>query len=511
MKLFGQDIRRRVVRVAVVVVIASVILPVVAKTTKWKAGATYKPDKTAKSFLDAINWDNGVPEPGDTVVIAATSYWDNPVYIGSENGMTDNVETFDVGDKGLTLEVTTSYTRMLVNFTGSGKIVKTGQGRLGVACNSSFSGGLEVQDGMLEGWGQYMFGTGEINFVATDSAHPSITSDAWNGAVTNAIRFTGVDVGYQVYASGQPYSFGLLTATHDCSFRQTNGQLTFLRPVSAPGKTLTFYLGRSADGGSNNPGMLFNSSVDAALDLEPIEGSPYVRPVVLYGGTSCPDDGLTVGVGDCQLGKNSRWAGTNVVLRANAQKLTFYHKQNLSANACVVIENGAKLNVLEGVTISIRSLTVGGVAVPSGCYTRADLPSVIEGAGSVIVGAAKRTTWIGGLNGGSDTSTSGGTPKSIYDASNWDNGVPEPGGTLVFTNAYSWSRVALVGLSGETFDIGSKGIVIETASHVKLNLNLTGSGAVVKTGAGALGLRSILLMREGRAFLKGASSRSFRG
>ena len=84
-------------------IIATAAASASAKTTTWTGGATGKAG-TAMSFLAAANWDNGVPEPGDTVVINASTAWDNPVYIGQEAGSTDTAETFDIGSAGLTIE-----------------------------------------------------------------------------------------------------------------------------------------------------------------------------------------------------------------------------------------------------------------------------------------------------------------------------------------------------------------------------------------------------------------------
>lgn len=470
--------------------VAAVAISASAKTTTWTAGTTYKTDKVAKRFSDPNNWNNGAPEPGDTVVIEGTSGWDNPIYIGIENGATDTIETFDFGDKGLTLEIKTSYTRFLVDFQGTGRVVKTGGGKLGLACDSSFTGGCEMQAGLIEAWDNgnvFRFGTEPIEFVNSASAHPGVTSDSWGASLKNAMLFSGLDEDYTVSSLGQAYTYGLVTATHDCSFKQTYGVLTFGSPVSATGKTLTIAIGRQKDANSA-PGVKLSSSVDASLVFNPIEGSLYVTPIVFEGVSTNPDNGLTVGVSDCQFSASARWGGTNIVLRSNAEKLTLKSSSNLSADAYVSIENDAKISVAQGVTVGIRGLTVKGTPVPSGYYTKVELPLVIDGDGCVAVGMGKRTTWLGGLTGGSITSPNGGTPLSIFDPANWDNGVPVKGDILVFTNTYHWSKTAYVGLEGETFDIGSEGIVIETVSHIKLNTKLTGSGTVVKTGSGTLGV-----------------------
>ena len=52
----------------------------------------------------------------------------------------------------------------------------------------------------------------------------------------------------------------------------------------------------------------------------------------------------------------------------------------------VMMADGGKLVVSNGVTFCCRSLTVGGVSKHGGWYTAQRLPGVIEGTGRVRVG-----------------------------------------------------------------------------------------------------------------------------
>ena len=83
---------------------------------------------------------------------------------------------------------------------------------------------------------------------------------------------------------------------------------------------------------------------------------------------------------------------------------------------------------------------------------------------------AKTTTWIGGATG------------QFSAAANWDNGVPASGDTVKFTKA--------VELTGETFDIGADGLVIDNSAALTDRVVFTGAGRLTKTGAGQMVVRT---------------------
>jgi signal peptidase I len=137
---------------AVAIVAFALATPAGAKTTKWAGGATggsSAKSGTAKSFVDPANWDNGVPAPGDTVVFDTTSDYNNQIFVGGQDGSTYTNEFFDIGSAGLTIDMQTSYVWINVNFTGPGKIVRTGKGYFKPLCDSDFTGGAEIQNGSL--------------------------------------------------------------------------------------------------------------------------------------------------------------------------------------------------------------------------------------------------------------------------------------------------------------------------------------------------------------------------
>lgn len=82
---------------------------------------------------------------------------------------------------------------------------------------------------------------------------------------------------------------------------------------------------------------------------------------------------------------------------------------------------------------------------------------------------AKTTTWIGG-----DT-----TAGIWTDDANWDNGAPSSGDTAVIANDVSATRTIVVGADGMT-------IVVGDGKTLKVRACLSGSGTLVKQGAGNL-------------------------
>ena len=452
-----------------------------AKTTTWTAGATYKDGKIAKSFADPNNWDNGAPEPGDIVVVNCASFWDNPVYIGIENGSSDTVETFDLGSEGLTFNITSAYTRFHVNFTGAGKIVKIGNGNLGFDCDTSHTGGTEIRAGKLEPWkASLKLGTAPIVMTTGYGGTPTFGTDSWGSGFVSAIEVKG-DTSYTILSSGQYFPFdGEMSFEHDTTFSCTFGGITFHKAVTATGHTLTVKGDRTIDN-NNPPNILFNRSVDAHLVKN---GNKQLQ---LNGVSPYPDNKLTINEGSCIIGSDGYWGGTNIVLGSSAVELKVNKVGALSDRTVITISDSAKINI-NASQLRIRALTVKGQPIEEGYYTAATLPAIVTGTGTLVVSSGKRTVWLGGVT-GTGVGPKDGTAKSIYEAANWDNGVPEPGDTLVFTNSTSWNTMAFVGPFGESFDIGEKGIVIESnGGNTKFAVNFTGSGKITKTGSFNLGV-----------------------
>lgn len=436
-----------------------------AKTTTWTGGATGKAG-TAMSFLAEENWDNGVPEPGDTVKIDAATAWDNAVYIGSENGATDTAETFDIGEAGLTFDVASEYTKLLVSFTGSGKIVKTGTGRLGFASDSNHAGGVEVRNGTIaiQKTG-LVLGSGAVELSTAYGGAPSLFPELWDSGIKNDVRIRGEASSHKALSSGQKFTFfNPVSAEHDVEFEGKYSEVKFSADVTAVGRTLTVRAHRDKDNFA--PDFTFAKKVDANLVKT---GN---KRLYLNGTTENPDNSLTIREGSCTIGASGHWGGTNIVLESGAVELAVSAVGALSDGACIRIDGDAKVNVAAPY-LRVRSLTVGGSPVADGIYYASTLPAAVSGAGGLCVGtAAIPKVWVGGAS-------------SLFsDASNWSDGVsPASGDYLVFTNSTA------VTLESESVDIGEKGLTIQNAAELQCHVAFTGPGKIVKGGAGRLVLR----------------------
>ena len=444
--------------------------PALAKTTTWRGTA----NDTGLRFDAAANWSGGVPESGDTVVIdtAGTAY-NNPVTIGVEG------ESFDIGAAGLTFEVTRGFTKLLVNFTGTGKIVKTGAGRLGFGVNSSFTGGTEIREGKLEPWksGTPSFGTAAVEFESDGTTEPGLQTDIWGTGIGNALEFTGSIGEYTALSSGQPFTFGgTVSSTHDLAFTSWGtGKLTFNAAISAAGSIITV---DSSDVRNTNT---LARAVDANVKAKG------VGLLLLSGNSPASGNTLTVENGNCEISASAFWGG-DVAFSGSTANLTLRGEANLSPSAGISIDEGCTAKLyLAGGSATVKSLSIGGVTVADGTYTAANLPAAI-GSGTLVVSSAKRTVWIGGMT-GTGSGYAEGTPQSFFDQANWDNGVPAAGDTIVVTNSTAqWNRHVFFGTSGETLDIGAKGITIDNAGWIKCAVKFTGSGKIVKVGSGVFGV-----------------------
>lgn len=209
--------------------------------------------------------------------------------------------------------------------------------------------------------------------------------------------------------------------------------------------------------------------------------------LLLSGNSPASGNTLTVENGNCEISASAFWGG-DVAFSGSTANLTLRGEANLSPSAGISIDEGctAKLYMAGG-RATVKSLTIGGVPVEDGTYTAATLPAAI-GSGVLTVNSAKRTVWIGGMT-GTGSGYAEGTPQSFFDPANWDNGVPAAGDTIVVTNSTAqWNRHVFFGTSGETLDIGAKGITIDNTGWIKCAVKFTGSGKIVKVGSGVFGV-----------------------
>ncbi len=463
-----------------------------AKTTTWIRPCNYSSaSKVPYEFTDASNWDNGAPAPGDTLVITnRDTGWDKQVYVTAASD-------FDLGTSDLTFQIDNSaYTRIAINFTGSGRIVKTGNGRYGVAGNASHTGGTEVRNGNIEPWGNYTFGTGAITLTRAYGNTPKLQTDTWNVGLKTPLVFEGSGNGYTMLETGQLWTFwNTVTSEFDFTVYAKYGTMAFHGDVSAPGHTITVKGSRTQDN-NNPPNIVFHKAVNASLVKQ---GE---RSLTLNGTSTDIDASLTVEDGPCIFGAAARWAGTNIVMYAPSKTMTLNSSDNLSTNAVLHLSAGAKLSISNAVVQAVKSLFVDGVEVDAGLYSAATLPAAITNTsfstGMLVVrsGNGKSAgfkTWIGMVENA-----------RFSDPANWsDNSAPQPGDVLLFPS----SAPGKIVLEAETFDIGAAGITVisyyKAWEGICCYVSFTGSGSFTKLGNGAFTVRADSSHTGGTVFYDG--------
>lgn len=477
------DLRSFVMRGACSLSLLMAGSPAFAKTTTWKTGWTGSKETAALDFNSTDNWDNGVPVAGDIVVIpelGGTAY-NNWLKIGG---------SLDIGAEGLTLQVDASYFQCDVVFSGSGSIKKTGKGRLGVSGVSTFAGGTFVSAGEVNARReQSTFGSAPIVLQVTGSAQdPKLSTDAWGCGIANDIQVTGSrSTPLVLLATGQEFRFrGKLMSDVDLIIQANNGKVYFDGGIEMPGRLLTAKVRdwSTETTGGNAPSFVISKSVNASIKKELVASLQFKAGCVGTG----RDNDLTVSKGSVLFESGATWAGTNIVMETNSTEFKVNGADAICDQTSMAITGLAKIAIVSGVSLQLKKLAVNGQTIEEDVYAETDLPNVVSGAGALIVSSGKRTTWLGGVT-GTGVAPQAGTPMSIYDPANWDNGVPAPGDTLVFTNKTSWNTMAFVGPFGDSFDIGEKGVVIEcNGGNTKFGINFTGSGKITKIGNGNFGL-----------------------
>lgn len=444
------------------------------RTLTWKLAPN-----TQGKFLDSQNWESdgqpAQPEPGDLLIVNVSgSAWNKIVKIG------DATETFDFGSAGLTVQIDSGYVQLDVKFAGSGKLVKTGNGRYYLSCDSTHTGGTEIRAGYLcpNKNSLIQLGTGEIEFTTADGASPSLSSaDNYGCGFKNAVRFSGAwDGDYVALQTGQAFTFGSnVTAEHDVAFNGTNGGVTFDDEVNAEGCEISISADRAKE--TTLPNFTFKKSVDASFRKT---GN---RNLTFEVGTQNPDNKLTVLAGSTILAAAACWAGTNIVVDGATSVLVANKTTNLSKDAVICVANGGTVRLPEQGTYAIKSLVVDGDELAPDVYDISSLSPFVVGTGKLFVSTGQgRTiaykTWVGTKTG------------KFSDPANWsDMTAPHPGDILEFPETDG------ITLEAGEFDIGENGLTLIVPMKPNFwqgllcGVTFKGSGKIIKKGNGILAIQ----------------------
>ena len=436
-----------------VAVAASAMLPLslAADTLTWKGGATGQ-------FSAPSNWTSANtgttstlgPQPGDTVKFTKI--------VGLD------AETFNIGSAGLTIDNSMILSNKVV-FTGSGKVVKKGNGELRVMSTCTHTGGTRIEAGVFNFNTSSIktFGTGKIEVVrnGTFNNRAQLNFTPWGGGLTNEVEIIGAVSTYvPITCSNRATLSGPVSADGDFKISSGYGAIRFEKSISAPGKTVEISCTSAYNKGDND--TILSGTIDASLK------KTGARTLRLKGNSPGIDNALTLTDGATILDAVCVWGGTNVVVSGGVTNvLTITAESNFSTPPVIRLLDGAKLNFPQ-VAVRVAELWIGDVRQEDGCYVAEDLPESLTGAGGLlIVGQVAGKVWTGGASG-------------LFSAGgNWSDGQPPaPGDTLIFPRT--------VNLEAEATDIGAQGMTffVKQWCTVTNNNAFTGSGLLTKFGRG---------------------------
>lgn len=421
-------------------VAAAAVLSASAETCTWVGGAS-------GSFYETANWSPAaLPATGDTLVFTES--------VTFAEASSDIV--IDAGTKGFTIDVAADKTvNGAVSYTGSGKIIKRGAGKLTCEKPWKTTGGLRIEAGSVfvdqlpEPYHnrQDPFGTGPIEITGT-GLFDNTSYVRHFTTPFSVTEFTGTSA----FNNGGPVVYdGAITSDSDFTFTATWAYASFASGIRAPGRTVTMEL----KGGSDQTGQ-WKGTFDAASFVK--TGG---QNVSFLGSVTNPNCSFTLQGGKMTIDASAKWYAGSVTVDGGNTSLVLPSGKTLPTAITVV--NSGKISTSERVTV--RALIVNGSPVAEGDHTATDLPDVIS-SGTVTVDG-RIHVWAGG------------STNAWAEASNWlPAEIPPSGSYCLFGQSVSFTDA--------TIDIGEKGMTFDTASDLKGKVLYAGSGRLIKRGAGQL-------------------------
>ena len=421
-------------------VAAAAVLSASAETYTWVGG-------DSGSFYETANWSPAaLPATGDTLV------FDKSVtFVEASSDI-----VIDAGTKGFTIDVAAGKTvKGTVSYTGSGKIIKRGAGKLVCEKPWKTTGGLRIEAGSVfvdqlpdpYHNKQDPFGTGPIEITGTGL----FDNTSWARHFTTPFSVTEF-TGTSAFNNGGPVVYdGAITSVCDFTFTATWAYASFASGIRAPGKTVTMEL----KGNSDQTGE-WKGTFDAASFVK--TGG---QNVSFLGSVTNPNCSFTLQGGKMAIDASAKWYAGRVTVDGDKTSLVLPSGKTLPT--AITIVNSGKISTSGRVTV--RALIVDGKAVAEGDHTAADLPNVIS-SGTVTVDGRVHV-WAGG------------STNAWAEASNWlPAEVPPSGSYCLFGQSVSFTDA--------TIDIGDKGMTLDAASDLKGNVLYAGAGRLIKRGAGQL-------------------------
>jgi autotransporter-associated beta strand protein len=383
------------------------------------------------------------------------------------------------GGESLTIGADGSSSAFSGTITGDGTVVKNGAGTLTLSGSNSFTGGVFLNAGALSIGASSSLGSGALRMGDATTLFTS------GGAYGNALAIAGLATvttsGGQTLTWSGPISdngsAGTLNLTGGGRFALTNGTNSYSGGTNVAGGSTIAVNSDGALGASGATLRLGDASGTATLAID-APSFLSSRSIVLgssggivdtaggtaatLGGAISGAGGLTkTGAGTLTLaGSNSYGGGTSVLggtLRAGGG--------SIFSNASSLALAGGTAFDLNGFSQSIGSLSGAGSIV-------------LGGGASLTLGANNSSSAFGGsISGSGGLVKSGAGTLSLTGANSYTGGVSVLGGTLIGTSDSLRGNI-----------LNNATLVFDQAANGTYTGALSGSGGLIKTGAGALTL-----------------------
>ncbi|MFP5938133.1 autotransporter-associated beta strand repeat-containing protein, partial [Salmonella sp. 741265054_HSA] len=467
---------------------------------------------TGGDFDNAISGSGKVEKSGDdALTLSGANTYTGGTLISDGTLVASNVEALGSGDvtNDAVLELNTGGTFDNV-ISGSGQVVKSGDGTLTLSGSNTYTGGTTINDGTLIATSVDALGSGDVTDNATLELNTGGTFDNTISG-SGKVEKSGDDAltlsGANTYTGGTLISDGTLVASNvealgtgdvtDNATLELNTGGDFTNNISGSGQvvksgdeTLTLSGSNTYTGGTTiNDGTLVATSVealgsgdvtnDAVLALN--TGGDFANNI---GGT-----GSVVKSGDETLtlsGTNSYTGGTTIsggtLVATNVEALG---TGDVTNNATLELNTGGDFtNNISGngqvvksgddtLTFSGSNTYTGGTLISSGTLVANDVNAL--GTGDVTDNATLMLNtggdFINNIGGTGRVEKSGDDTLTLSGTNSYTGGTTISGGTLVATN------VEALGTGDVT-----NNATLELNTGGDFTNNISGSGQVVKSG-----------------------------
>ncbi|EBI9515436.1 AIDA autotransporter-like protein ShdA [Salmonella enterica] len=473
---------------------------------------------TGGTFDNAISGSGQVVKSGDgALTLSGANSYSGGTLISDGTLVASNVEALGTGDvtDNATLALNTGGTFDNA-ISGSGNVVKSGDGTLTLSGSNTYTGGTLISDGTLVASNVEALGTGDVTNDATlalNTGGDFTNNISGSGQVVKSGDDTLTLSGANSYTGGTLISSGTLVATNvdalgsgdvtDNATLELNTGGTFDNAISGSGNvvksgadTLTLSGSNSYTGGTTiSGGTLVASNVEALgtgdvtnnATLELNTGGDFINNI---GGTGrvekSGDETLTLS------GSNSYTGGTTIsggtLVASNVEALG---TGDVTNNATLELNTGGDfINNIGGtgrveksgddtLTLSGSNTYTGGTLINGGTLVASNVEAL--GTGDVTDNAtlALNTggTFDNAISGSGQVVKSGDETLTLSGTNSYTGGTTISGGTLVATN------VEALG-SGDVTDDAT----LELNTGGTFDNAISGSGQVVKSGDDVLTL-----------------------